>query len=277
VIRNVALLLALVLAHPAVAQTAPPSLAPKPSPAKPQAKKPAPPKPDAAAQHGPCVGVIPHIGDRFVVQKLGVTVFGNELKEVPIESWGLDDLVVARVRAAMNTRYAVRRIAYPAHAFEPYDNPPSIFSSAENALKGVVQTIAQGNGCEDYVVVVKAGSRLGDTNQVVRGIGVVNTGIYTFLFTLTYLFVFDGHTFDVLAKGASAIDKDPLDALKRADPIRGPDRELEDLRRPTEPDAVFTWPPAQNVLMGLRDRTRALLAQSLDKELPDVLARASSP
>ena len=111
----------------------------------------------------------------------------------------------------------------------------------------------------------------------VRGIGVVNTGIYTFLYTLTYLFVFDGHTFDVLAKGASAIDKDPLDALKRADPIRGPNRELEELRWPTDPDAVFTWPPAQNVLMGLRDKTRTLLTQSLDHVLPDVLSRASTP
>jgi hypothetical protein len=211
------------------------------------------------------------------VQKVGVTVFGNELKEVPIEPWGLDDLVVARVRAATNAHFAVRRIAYPANAFEPYDNPPSVFSNAENTLKGVVQTIAHGSGCEDYVVVVKAVSRLGNTNQVVRGIGVVHTGIYTFLFTLTYILVFDGHSFDVLAKGASAIDKDPLDALTRADPIRGPNRELEELRQPTEPDAVFTWPPAQNVLMGLRDTTRALLSQSLDKALPDVLARASEP
>jgi hypothetical protein len=277
VIRSGALLLALAVAHPALAQTAPPGSAPKPSPAKPQAKKPDPSKPDAAVQNGPCIGVIPHIGDRFAVKKVGVTIFGNELKDVPIEPWGLDDLVVARVRAAINARYAVRRIAYPANAFEPFDNPPSLFSNAEDTLKGVVQTIAHGTGCEDYVVVVKAVSRVGDTNQVVRGIGIVNTGIYTFLYTLTYLFVFDGHTFEVLAKGASAVDKDPLDALKRADPIRGPNRELEELRWPTDPDAVFTWPPAQNVLMGLRDKTRALLTQSLDHVLPDVLSRASTP
>jgi hypothetical protein len=125
VIRTVALLLALAVAQPALAQTAPPPApAPspaKPSPAKPAAKKPAPPKPDAgaptvaaaAAQRGPCIGVIPHIGDHFVVQTIGLGIFGNQLKEVPIGSWGLDDLVVARVRAAAGTRFAVRRIAYP--------------------------------------------------------------------------------------------------------------------------------------------------------------------
>jgi hypothetical protein len=41
-------------------------------------------------------------------------MFGNELKEVPIESWGLDDLVVAReMRAAAGTHFAVRRNSYP--------------------------------------------------------------------------------------------------------------------------------------------------------------------
>jgi hypothetical protein len=61
---------------------------------------------------------------------------GNDLKEVPIESWGLDDLVVARVRAAAGAGIAVRRIAYPANAFEPFDHPPSrLFRDAEKDLK----------------------------------------------------------------------------------------------------------------------------------------------
>src|SRR5579862_6519524 len=119
VIRNVAVVLALAVAQPALAQTAPtpaPNPSPaksstikpspaKPSPAKPAAKKPARPKPDAgatpaaaaSAPRGPCIGVIPHVGDHFAVRTVGLTVFGNDLKEIPIESWGLDDLVVARV------------------------------------------------------------------------------------------------------------------------------------------------------------------------------------
>ena len=125
-IRIVALFLALAVAQPALAQTAPtptPNPSPaKPSPAKPAAKKSAPPKPDAGAppaaaaagpQHGPCIGVIPHVGDYFAVKTVGFTAFGNDLKEVPIESWALDDLVVARVRAAAGPGIAVRRIAYP--------------------------------------------------------------------------------------------------------------------------------------------------------------------
>ena len=98
VIHNIALWFALALAQPAFAQTAP-SPAPKPSPtkpssikpspAKPATKKPAPPKPDTAAQSGPCgIGVIPHIGENFALQSIGLTMFGNDLKQVPIEFLG---------------------------------------------------------------------------------------------------------------------------------------------------------------------------------------------
>jgi hypothetical protein len=286
VIRTVALLLTLALAQPALAQTAAtpapnPSPTTKPSPAKPAAKKPAPPKPDAGAtpaagpQHGPCIGVIPHVGDHFAVKTVGFTAFGNDLKEIPIEAWGLDDLVVARVRAAAGAGIAVRRIAYPANAFEPPGNPLSRLFRTENDFKGLVKTIAGASGCERYVVVLKAGSALGSTNQSVEGTGLVNWG---YLFALTSLFVFDGHTFDILKEGHGTINEqkivpDPLvNALLRAKSIHGPSRELKQFRPSTEPDAAVNWPPTVDTVMGLRDVTRALLAESLDNVLPKLLA-----
>jgi hypothetical protein len=276
-ICNVALWLALALAQPALAQTAPtaaPKPSPtKPSPAKPAAKKPAPPQPDAAAaEHGPCIGVIPHIGESFAVQSIGLTVFGNDRKEVPIESWGLDDLIVARVRAAAGPRFAVRRIAYPTNAFEPYEKFHLTFTP-DNDLKGVVQTIARESECERYVVVIKATSQFSNTNQSVEGIGIVNYGIInggtTSLFALTTLFVLDGHTFDVLKRGFGDVDPEKygsdslLNGLVKGTAIRGPNRELKD----------FAWPPAPEAVMGLRDPARTLLAASLDKVLPKLLAQ----
>jgi hypothetical protein len=273
VIRTIALLLALAVAQRALAQTAPtpaPNPSPsKPSPAKPALKKPAPPKPDAGAQHGPCIGVIPYIGDRFVVQTIGLGMFGNELKEVPIESWGLDDLVVARVRAAAGTGVAVRRIAYPANAFEPYDHPPRrLFGDADKDLKSVVQAIASAGGCERYVVVVKDTNVDRITHQAFTGIGVFSrAGGDIHLFALTALIVFDGHTFEVLKKrvGSPVEEKLPsnfsLYDVLRTNPMRGPNVPLNDL----------SWPPAPDAVMGLRDATRALLVESLDKTLPDLL------
>src|SRR5262245_56663051 len=101
-VRSIAVSLALAFAPPAFAQTAPPAPPPAgvPAPAKPAQKRPAPPKPGAAADpagaaapRGPCIGVIPYIGDQFSVQRVGVTMFGNELKQVPMSSWGLDEVV----------------------------------------------------------------------------------------------------------------------------------------------------------------------------------------
>jgi hypothetical protein len=280
VIRNLALLLVLELAQPALAQDAP-TPAPKPSPAqtlpaKPAAKKPASLKPDAgapaaaAAQRGRCIGVIPHIGDRFVVQTIGVMAFGNDLKEVPIESWGLDDLVVARVRAAAGASVAARRIAYPANAFEPFDHPPSrLFRNAEKDLKSVVQAIASTGECERYVVVVKDTNADRMTNQTFTGIGIFSrAGGDIHLFALTALFVFDGHTFEVLKKGVGSPVEEKLGSnptlyeLTRTNPMRGPNLALKE---------DFSWPPAPDAVMGLRDATRALLAESLDKTLPELL------
>ena len=282
-IHNIALWLALALAQPALAQTAP-TAAPKPSPAKPSpakpsptepaAKKPESSKPDAAAQTGPCgIGVIPYIGDSFALQSIGLTVFGNDLKKVPIESWGLDDLLVARVRAAAGPHFAVRRMAYPANAFATFDDPPP-FHNGENDLKEIAQTVSRAGGCERYVVAVRDAIRIGDSNIIVRGIGVFHRGglIDRFntdiLVVLTALYVIDGRSFEIVKKGYGGIaDDDTLvDRLRRSvsheTPILGPSRELED----------FAWPPAPDTVTGLRDPTRALLAASLDVALPRLLA-----
>ena len=284
-IRNLALLFALTLAQPAVAQDAPtpaPTPAPKPSPAKPAAKKPAPPKSDAgatpaaaAAQRGRCIGVIPHIGDRFAVQTIGVMAFGNDLKEVPIKSWGLDDLVVARVRAAAGAGVAVRRIAYPANAFEPFDHPQSrLFRNAEKDLKSVVQAIAGAAGCERYVVVLKDTNADRLTNQSFTGIGIFSrAGGDVHLFALTALSVFDGHTFEVLKQHVGSPVEEKLGSnptlfdVMRTNPMRGPNVPLKE---------DFSWPPAPDAVMSLRDPTRALLAESLDKTLPKLLAPKSA-
>jgi hypothetical protein len=273
VIRNVALLLALALACPALSQTAP---TPKPSPAKPVAKKPAPPQPApsnpdaaaaAAAQHGPCIGVIPRIGDVFAVKKIGLTIFNNEYSEVPIEPWGLDDLVVARVRAAAGPRFAVRRIAYASDAFETFDHPekrvPKYF---DEGLKTIMETVTRSDQCERYFLVLKGAAEFGGTNQVIKGIGIVNRGFAalntTFLHALSSIMVIDGRSYETLKTGVGRQDYPVGSSIFGV--LRGPGYELKD----------FSWPPAPDAITGLRDRTRALLAESLDKVLPELLAPA---
>jgi glutathione S-transferase len=111
------------------------------------------------------------VGDQFAVQKIGLTVFNNEYTEVPIDAWGLDDLVVARVRAVMAPGTGVRRIAYPRAAFAPYDHAaPSLFRNRADDLTAIVRQITANAGCKRYVAVTRLSGQLDGTNQTLRGI-----------------------------------------------------------------------------------------------------------
>ncbi|WP_245285955.1 hypothetical protein [Bradyrhizobium sp. WSM1253] len=137
---------------PAVAQT-PSATTASPAPAKPAAKKAAPKakpvaKQPVAVESGPCrLGVISVIGERYSVQKFGLTIFESEETEIPID-WGLDDLVFARVKAATGGDPGVRRIAYPKGAFEPFYNPKSRFIPDPNErLPAIVRGITPNGSC----------------------------------------------------------------------------------------------------------------------------------
>ena len=260
----------------AASAQAPPQPAPAaPAPAKAVAKKGAAPKakpagsPSVAAESGPCtIGVIPAIGDRLSVQHVGLTVFGNEFAEAPVGSWGLDDLVVARVRAVAGPGIAVRRIPFSKQAFEPYYHPPKrLFRDGSNDLTAVVQQLAAGAGCQRYLVVTRSSGQIPGTNQSADGIGVLSNwsgGMWKrgSLFAFIQITVFDGGTF--------AKHDDPLGSfgarLTSSLKLWGEDhfKPLNDFEAPATPDAV-----AGNAR--LRDGTRDLLAARLDKMLPAYL------
>ena len=277
-IRPVAVALVLscfVASASAQAQPAPETAATQ---AKPAVKKQSPKtkaatKPSGEAQSGPCqLGVIPAVGDQFVVQKVGLTVFGNEHTEVPIGNWGLDDLVVARVRAAA-PGMAVRRIAYAKDAFTRYEQPAGLvlFRDEKTELSNIVRQIAAGAKCERYVLVIRLTGPFSNTNQTVRGVGIVNwfnpIKSRNYLFALTYIRVFDGQDFSIIKQGAASTDDESL--MSRAlmlVPVRGPNRELDEASFPAAPADATTNP-------AFRDGVRALLTTSLDKTLPAMLGR----
>lgn len=259
------------MAASAWAQGQPPATAtPSAATVKPAVKKPAPKarisaKPRGAADNGPCqVGVISVIGDEFVVQRVGLTIFGNEYTEVPIERWGLDDLVVTRVRAALpNT--AVKRIAYPKGAFARYDHPaPALFRNSRDDLTAIVRQITANTGCERYVVVTKLTGQVDGTNQTHRGIGLLNRGIgsgalsHTSLFTDLDVSIFDGQTLAVhkMTFNLEGSLKMALLGEWGRDP-------LSKLDNDAFPEPVT----AAAASAMLRERTRALLTAVLDKTL----------
>lgn len=258
-----------VLAQSEMAQTASPAVTSKP-PVKKSAPKSKGLKPAAAVETGPCqIGVISGLGDRFLLQHVGVTVFGNEFAVASIESWGLDDVVVARVRAAAGAGTAVRRIPASKEAFEPFYNPPrELFRDASKDLTTVVQNVAANSSCGRYLVVTRSRSQIPGTNQSVGGIGMLtnwtsNTFKKASLHTFFQITVFDGRTF--------AKHDDPLDKFEArltasfSRLVKTEDfQQLDDFEAPTTPETV-----ASNAR--LRDGTRAMLAARLDKILPAYL------
>jgi hypothetical protein len=248
---------------PAAATTQTGTSTTKPAVKKP-AKAKAAAKPTSPGDNGPCrVGIISAIGDHFAVQKIGITVFGNNLAEAPIDSWGLDDIVVARVRAVAPGT-GVRKIAYAKGAFVPYYDPPTMFRNARDDLTAIVRQAAANANCARYFVVTKVTVKADGNNQTLRGVGVVQQGAGPFtrtnLFAAFQMTVFDGQTYEIhrrpidfgsILTGSFVREKEPLNEIDN------------------ESFPASAAEAAANPM--LRDRMRAYLASLLDKMLPAYL------
>jgi hypothetical protein len=270
-VRSVAVVVALsLLVSAAAAQTPPVPGAQTPTRAT-AAKKPAPQgkggvKPAGPVETGPCqLGVVAAIDDKFAVQKIGITVFGNELAEAPVE-WGYNDIVVERVRAAAPAGTTVRRIAYPKGAFDRYYNPPeTLFGNSRGDFVAIVQQIIGNAHCERYIVIVGFQGTSADSHQPIKGMGIVNRGSplssATNIFANLMVQMFDGKTLE-MQSNLSRVGAALADAFKPDN--RKPVGEIDNSAFPESAAAA-----APNAM--LRDRTRAVLAAHLDRVLPRYL------
>lgn len=249
------------------AQSPPPTL--PGSAAKSVAKKPAAgpkaaAKPPGTAESGPCrLGVIPATQDLFGVQKIGLTVFGNELTEVPVP-WGLDDLAFARVRAAAGA-VPVRRIAYAKGAFDSYYHPQGgLFRNQGEELSRLVRQIAGKARCERYLVVMRVEGEFPGTNQRLTGLGIVyrSAGIisYSHLFAYIRVIVLDGQTFEIKRDPGATFEgamKRMADHLFTYDALRKVDNSMFPATAADSASSTI-----------LRDNVRGYLTELLDKILP---------
>ncbi|KZD25626.1 hypothetical protein [Tardiphaga robiniae] len=229
---------------------------------KPASKAKAAAKPSEQGNSGPChFGVIPVVGDKLGVKKIGLTIFGNEYAETPIDSWGLDDLVVAKVRAAAGLGVGVRRIAYAKDSFAPFENPPAgLFRRPEDDLTAIVRRIVGSSNCEHYVVVTKYDGTFRGTNQAVRGVSIVSQGIgdlvrRTYLVTNAQVRIFDGQSF-AIRKPSFSLESIVTSSFSGQRGLR----EIDNASFPMALSDVATNAK-------LRDEARNLLAETLDYSL----------
>jgi hypothetical protein len=195
------------------------------------------------------VGVISAVGHKFALQKMGITVFGNELNEVPI-SWGIDDAVAGKVSALLSGRYAVRRISPPAGL------------DADNA-QDIVRKIAASQKHDLYVVVARSSAPFGSSNQIVTGLGMIEAGgiIYpdnVTLFAVTTVLVYDGRTFERLGWQRTGVE-----GISIGKTINAPTRSLDRTWWPATPQAVHNEK--------LKAATRALAVEGLSATIPQIM------
>jgi hypothetical protein len=227
-------------------------------PAKPKAA--APSAKPAAADNGKCIGVLSAIGDSINLQKIGITVFGNELNKVPVDSWQIDNLVVSKISTYLSKSWSVRPISYPKGAFATLEQDHGLFYNYDAELTGIVRRVTSSTKCDHYVVVLKGSSGFGTSNQSLFGLGVLETGglmSADYLFALYQIRVYDGQTMAVLGQQRATFDENHFSS------IHGPFRQLY---------TNFTFPqPGMMPGPAVRDGLRSLVEKSLDVTMPQVL------
>jgi hypothetical protein len=158
---------------------------------------------------------------------------------------------------------ASRSEGYPTKdAFAGYTPGIGIFQNNNAKVPAIVQQAAGQTHCQRYVVVTRAVAQYVG-NQSIFGIGVVNSGrpirSLTQIHAVIRIHVHDGSTFAVLKSGTGSLNGDNILTGGRNA------RALDDSRWPEPPEA------ANNPAM--REAVRSLLAEILDKSLPELLAR----
>ena len=203
--------------------------------------------------------VMSAVGDKFTVKTIGLTVFGNDERDFPIDSWGIDQFVVNKVQSVLAGRFEVRPVAYDKSAF--------FLAKGEVAkIAASVRAQAKSTDIDAYIVVTPGFSQwggtystYGDPSRTLRGLGIVSLsaplllGHKAYLFALHQVTVVDGHDFSVLANAEFPIREDTVLATTS---IRGPSREVDESWIPRTLDA------AQST------RLKTALTELLDRNLP---------
>jgi hypothetical protein len=214
----------------------------------------APPKPSGL----PKLGIISAIGDKLYLRKVGLTVFENDAQEMAIDSWRLDDLMAAKVRAALTGRFDVRPVTYQRAPFASLAERNEIF--AQEHRPELVRTGVSPQGLDGYLVITKIRSQYSQTNQTLLGFGVIEGGTKLFgtqlyAYANYALAMVDGRSFSITEQAAAFL---PPRARSEIGGISG---KVDKSLWPASPDAAAN--------QGLK----AALAELIDRSLPCGLQR----
>jgi hypothetical protein len=207
------------------------------------------------------IGVISAMGAELTITKAGLTGLAGNAQSVPIESWGIDDLVVSRTNSLLGRRFDVRPLTYRRAAFAAVDEDTAIAAVnllRDDPIKKLVPAEASPLGLDAYVLITKAKSIYGSTGRTVAGVGVINRtaafGSSSQIHALYVIRLLDGHDFKVIAKGSAS----PLDNTEM-NRLAGPSRLVDD-----------SFLPAAND-MPRNEKLKAAIIDLIERSLPTTL------
>jgi hypothetical protein len=184
---------------------------------------------DAKLQAVKTVGIISAIGDQFTLAKGGLTGPDDGSRNFSIAAWGLDDLIVRQVTAALSGRFQVQPVTYQRAAFtdikESAIAPVNLVRG--DPFKKLVESEVSPQGLDAYIVITKAKANFGGGNRRLEGVGLITfktlMDSYSQVYALYEIRVVDGKSFDIIEKMAAA-------PVENAGYLRlaGPNRLLED-------------------------------------------------
>jgi hypothetical protein len=207
------------------------------------------------------LGIVSALGTRFEVRRVGLTVFNNDLKEFPVDAWGIDELIVSRTRGLLARSFDVRPVTYKK---APFAEPASVWNPVSVADK--VRAEASPPGLDAYLVVFPAESAYGGTNQIMRGLGIVHGGISDSLLSHYYVHatywvtLVDGHQFATMGNALASMPNEQRGPFGGSF-IAGPYREVDQTWWPTSLDAASN------------QRLKGAMVELIDQSLPGALGK----
>jgi hypothetical protein len=115
------------------------------------------------------IGVISTVGQRFTMQLVGLTVFGNKGGQLRVEDWRVDEHIEERVATTLGDRLAFKLVAFDPAAFTA-PRRPQLFTSFS---PGKAVRALPDQGVEVYIVLAaetRQDARFG-TRQYFDGLG----------------------------------------------------------------------------------------------------------
>jgi len=211
-------------------------------------------------KNGATVCLMSSVGQKFELKKIGIMVFGNDERVIPIADWKIDEKVYQKIKTILGSRFTVKKIDIPAETLKnAFDETFGVFRDLRAHRREVLGNLVDSAKCTYLLTITPGGSKYGSSNQFVRGVGVVDAeGLVSDsrrLYALSYLQFFDARTMERIDRTPGGTDEDTLFST-----IKGPYKDIEAGAEP--PAEAFAADPETRKIVW------AFLEHSLELSVP---------